>query len=281
MDLRAIWKGSIRFSLVTVPVEAYAAAAPEEQIRLNQLHDKCHSRIRYKKVCPIHGEVPPQEIVTGYEYEKDRYVIVDRRTASEEVESSGRAINIDTFTLRDAIDPIYFEGRTYYLAPTKGVAEKPYVVLRDAMAKLNRWGVGRVVLNNRESLVVLRPVDELLTMLMLRYKSSIRGTDLLTQKVSGASVNQQEMKLAQQLIEATTDRRFDLGQFEDRYSGRLREMIEAKIAGEEGVALEMPSTMPPVVNFMDALKKSIKGTNQPPRKKASRHIPHARRRKSS
>lgn len=278
--MRAVWKGSIRFSLVTVPVEAYTAAAPEEGIRLNQLHAKCHNRIRYKKVCPVHGEVPPDEIVSGYEYEKDRYVIVDRRDAQDE-QATDRSINIDTFTLRDAIDPVYFDGRSYYLAPAKGVADKPYSVLRDAMAKMNRWGVGTVVLNNRESLVALRPLDDVLVMMFLQYKHSIRSPELLKDKLPSVKGNQQELKLAQQLIEATTDRRFDLEQFEDSYGTRLRALIDAKIAGEEGIVLDRPAAMPPVVNFMDALKKSIRGTNQPARKKASRHIPQTRRRKSS
>lgn len=278
--MRAVWKGSIRFSLVTVPVEAYTAAAPEEGIRLNQLHAKCHNRIRYKKVCPVHGEVPPDEIVSGYEYEKDRYVIVDRRDAKDE-QASDRSINIDTFTLRDAIDPVYFDGRSYYLAPAKGVADKPYSVLRDAMAKMNRWGVGTVVLNNRESLVALRPLDDVLVMMFLQYKHSIRSPELLKDKLPSVKGNQQELKLAQQLIEATTDRRFDLERFEDSYGTRLRALIDAKIAGEEGIVLDRPAAMPPVVNFMDALKKSIRGTNQPARKKASRHIPQTRRRKSS
>src|SRR5262245_22657983 len=97
MALRSLWKGSIRFSLVTVPVEAFTAAAPDEgEIHLNQLHDKCHSRIKYQKTCPIHGEIPNSEIVTGYEYEKDRYVIVSRDEV-EKVQGNDHAVTIDTF----------------------------------------------------------------------------------------------------------------------------------------------------------------------------------------
>src|SRR5262245_20648895 len=115
MPLRSIWKGNIRFSLVSIPVEAFSAAEPEEQIRLNQLHEECHSRIRYKKVCPIHGEVGNDEIVTGFEYENDKYVVVDRDEVKKAQTKGDRAIAIDTFISPDEIDPIYYEGQTYYL----------------------------------------------------------------------------------------------------------------------------------------------------------------------
>src|SRR5262249_8001504 len=108
MALRSLWKGSIRFSLVTVPVEAFTAAEPQEgEIHLNQLHDACHSRIRYQKTCPIHGEVRNDEIVTGYEYEKDHYVIVDRKEV-EKAQADDHAIVIDTFISPEEIDPIYY-----------------------------------------------------------------------------------------------------------------------------------------------------------------------------
>src|SRR5689334_3886989 len=138
MALRSIWKGNIRFSLVSVPVEAFTAAEPEEAFRLNQLHDECHSRIRYKKTCPIHGEVTNDEIVTGFEYDKDKYVVVDRNEVEQAQTKGDRSIIIETFVKPDEIDPMYYDGQTYYLVPGKGGAEKPYVVLREAMKKVKR-----------------------------------------------------------------------------------------------------------------------------------------------
>ncbi len=172
---RAMWKGSIRFSLVSVPVEAYATLEPESgEIHLNQLHDQCHSRIRYVKTCPIHGEVPNDQIVTGYEYEKGHYVIVDRNEV-EKAQADARTIVVDAFISPEEIDPIYYDGRTYYLFPESPAAEKPYAVLTEAMEKLHRCGVATVVLHGKEQLLIVRPVNGVLAMIMLRYQSQIRS----------------------------------------------------------------------------------------------------------
>jgi DNA end-binding protein Ku len=279
MALRSIWKGNIRFSLVSVPVEAFTAAEPEEEIRLNQLHDECHSRIRYKKTCPIHGEVTNDEIVTGFEYDKDKYVVVDRNEVEQAQIKGDRSINIETFVTPDEIDPMYYDGQTYYLVPGKGGAEKPYAVLREAMKKVKRWGMATVVLHAREHIVMIRPVDNLLTMTMLHYKSEVRSPDVLKDEVPDAKFNAQELKLAQQLIEASTDKKFDLGQFHDHSNEQLRELIESKVEGKEVVVPEQTEDDVPVINLMEALKKSVQKSKSS--KKAYRHIPRQRKRKSS
>jgi DNA end-binding protein Ku len=279
MALRSIWKGNIRFSLVSVPVEAFTAAEPEEEIRLNQLHDECHSRIRYKKTCPIHGEVSNDEIVTGFEYDKDKYVVVDRNEVEQAQTKGDKSINIETFITPDDIDPIYYDGQTYYLVPAKGGAEKPYAVLREAMKKSKHWGMATVVLHARQHVVVVRPVESLMTMTMLHYKSEIRSPDVLKDEVPQAKVNAQELKLAQQLIEASTDKKFDLGKFQDHYTEQLRELIESKVEGKEIVVPEQTEEEIPVINLMDALKKSVQKSKSS--KKAYRHIPRTRKRKSS
>jgi DNA end-binding protein Ku len=128
-------------------VQAFTAAEQAQgEIHLHQLHDKCHSRIRYKKTCPIHGEVSNDEIVTGYEYEKDHYVIVNRDEA-EKAQEDDRSIAIDTFISSDEIDPIYYDGRVYYLVPEMPAANQPYAVLCQAMEKLGRCGVATVALH--------------------------------------------------------------------------------------------------------------------------------------
>src|SRR5689334_10446337 len=118
MALRTSWKGFLRLSLVSVPVRAYSAAATEHgRIHLHQLHDKCHSRIRYQKMCTIHGEVSNQEIVSGYEYAKGQYVVVDDADLEKARTPAERAISIDRFVPPDSIDPFYYDGRGYYLLP--------------------------------------------------------------------------------------------------------------------------------------------------------------------
>src|SRR6185503_12645841 len=118
-----------KLSLVSVPVKGYTANVASAEIRLNQLHSECHSRIRYQKICPIHGEVPKDEIVLGYEYAKDKYTIVDPDEIDKLRSENDRAINIEEFIAPDVIDPMYLDGRNYYLVPDTPVGQKPYAVL--------------------------------------------------------------------------------------------------------------------------------------------------------
>src|SRR3954471_7359085 len=116
-SFRPSWSGSIRLSLVSVPVKGYTAQAAEASISLNQLHEECHSRIKYKKTCPIHGEVPNDEIVMGYQYEQDKYAIIDTDEINKLRSPADRAVTIDRFVSPDQIDPIYYSGQNYYLLP--------------------------------------------------------------------------------------------------------------------------------------------------------------------
>src|SRR5438876_4735593 len=124
---RPSWSGFLKFNLISVPVKGYnAAAAGGGKIGFHLLHKKCNSRIRYKKVCPVHGEVENDEIVSGYEYGKGQYVIVDADERGGLKSEDDKSISVDTFVAADAIDPVYFSGRTYYLLPDGKVAQKPY-----------------------------------------------------------------------------------------------------------------------------------------------------------
>src|SRR5579871_6300548 len=130
MAPRSSWKGYLRLSLVSVPVQAINAMASEGgKIHLHLLHSKCHNRIRYEKVCPIHGEVPNDEIVHGYEHAKGQYVVIEDEDVDQLRSEADKAINIDTFVSPSEIDPLYFDGRTYYLLPDGPMGAKPYAVL--------------------------------------------------------------------------------------------------------------------------------------------------------
>jgi DNA end-binding protein Ku len=276
MALRSMWKGSLRFSLVTIPVEAFTASKPGEgEIRLHQLHEPCHSRIKYQKTCPIHGEVRNDEIVTGFEYEKDHYVVIDRDEV-EKVQADEHSIAIDTFVKPDEIDPLYYDGRTYYLAPQSAAAKRPYAVLFQAMEDVNRYGVAKVVLRGKEEILLVRPLDGVLTMTMLHYDSQIRGPEVVRDEVPQEKANAQELKLARQLIEASTTKKFDFAAYEDRYNDRLKEMIDAKIAGKEVIAPPQTDEEVPVINLMDALRKSVRQTGQNGKAKTARKALHSR-----
>ena len=294
MALRSVWKGVLRFSLVSVPVEAYTAAERGNgELHFHQLHDKCHSRIRYKKICPIHGEVGNDEIVSGYEYEKVKYVIFEPGELGKLRPQGDRSISVDTFVTPDEVDSVYYDGRTYYLVPESAAAEKPYAVLCQAMSKLNRFGMASVILHGKEELVLVRPIESLLAMTMLHYASQVRSPKVLNDELPSVTVNQQELKLAQQLIEASTDNRFDFSKYEDKHTQLVRKLVEAKIAGQDVVTPPAESEEEvPIINLMDALRKSVQQTKRSTGGKAgkarktlashlSKSASTARRRKSS
>jgi DNA end-binding protein Ku len=257
-SFRPSWSGSIRLSLVTVPVKGYTALEAEKaRISLNQLHEECHSRIKYKKTCPIHGEVPNDEIVMGYEYEDDKYAIIDTDEINKLRSPADRAVTIDRFVSPEQIDPIYYSGQTYYLLPDGKQAPKPYAVLQAAMKKENVVGIGQVVISNREQLVVVRPIDRLLAISVLHYDASIRPTAAFDDDLAETDVSAQEVKLAKMLIDTTKVEDPALDEYENIYNDRLEALVQAKIAGEEIATPAAEESRLPVINIMDALKASL------------------------
>lgn len=288
---RSSWKGYLRLSLVSVPVQAFTASVSGGgKIHLNQLHDECHSRIRYQKVCPIHGEVNSSEIVSGYEYSKGNYVVVEPDELDKLRTEGDRAINIDTFIAPEEVDPLYFDGRTYYLVPDGPVGQKPYAVLYRGMEEQNKYAVGQAVFSGKEQLVLVRPLDGLLTMSMLSYESQVRPPSALQDEFEKPTVTKEELRLAETLINASTAEDFDLSKYEDLYTARLTQLIEAKVEGREVVSPPAEEEAP-VINLMDALRKSVaqaqggksKKAAAPPKKMAPsrRKKVAAARRKSS
>src|SRR5688572_4112881 len=157
MASRTVWKGFVQFSLVAVPVKAYTATASGGgRISLNQLHKDCHSRIQYKKSCPVHGDVPADQIVSGYEFAEDQYVVIEPDEIEKIRSAKEKSINIDGFIDADSVDPAYFSGKTWYLTPDGPIAQKPYALLRKVMSDSNRVAFAKVVVSGRSQLVMLR-----------------------------------------------------------------------------------------------------------------------------
>ena len=145
MPARSSWKGFLRLSLVAVPVKAYpASASGGGDIHLHQLHAGCHSRIRYHKVCPLHGQVQSDAIVSGYEYTKDQYIVVDPAELDQLRSQADHAITIAEFIAPEALDPLYASGKSYYLLPDGPVGQKPYAVLAQAMREAHRHAGGKM-----------------------------------------------------------------------------------------------------------------------------------------
>jgi DNA end-binding protein Ku len=257
MAARSSWKGFLRLSLVSVPVKAYTATSSSgNEVHLNQLHAECNSRINYKKTCPIHGEIPADQIVSGFEYAKGQYVIIDTDELDKLRTENEKAINIDEFIPANGLDPIYSTGKTYYLVPDGPVGQKPYALLRDAMIEMKRHAIATVVMNNREQVVLLRPMDDLLAMTQLSYEHQVTKPSNFDSELTKPAIEPEELKLAKTLIEASTPKKLDYGKYRDVYTEKLTKLIEAKVAGQEIVAPPVHEQAQ-VINLMDALRRSV------------------------
>jgi DNA end-binding protein Ku len=269
---RAMWKGAISFGLVTIPVSVYPATE-EKTLRFNQLHDDDGGRIRMKRTCSVDGEeVGFEHIVKGYEYEKDRYVILtDEDFEAIPVESS-RAIDIQQFVDLEEIDPMQYK-KSYYLVPEETGA-KAYALLREALNRSGKVGVAKVSFRDKEHLAALRFRDDAFVLETMYWPDEIREADFGGVDVS-AKVRPNELEMAQTLIENLTAD-WNPTEFKDEYREALLRIVEAKINGEEIEIVEAEPTAK-VVDLMDALKASVaaakkesKEEAQPKKKAASK-----------
>jgi len=275
-----MWKGAISFGLVTIPVRMYGATE-EKNIKFNQLHAPDGGRIRYKRVCSVDGEeVGWDEIVKGFEYEKDHYVTVTDSELESLPVSSARAIEIERFVNEDEIDPIYFQ-RSYYLAP-EVAGLKAYQLLREAMADQGKVAVAKVAFRDKEHLAVLRLRDKVFVLETMFWPDEIRPAafDELDEDVE---VRPQEVKMARSLIDSLTDD-FDPGQYKDEYRAALEDVIERKVQGKEITYSEAPEPSK-VVDLMEALRASVEaaksGRKPAGEAKAAKQERPARRRKAA
>lgn len=258
MAPRSSWKGYLKLSLVSVPVKAYTATGGgTHEIHLNQLHEECHRRIKYQKTCPLHGPVGNDEIVSGYEYAKDQYVVIDIDELKKLRPGGDRAIEIDTFIPADQIDPSYHSGKTYYLVPEGAVGQKPYRLIRQSLEDEQLHAIGEAVISNRERLVLIRPIEKLLAMTVLQHKADVKTPSAFEDEIAEGETSSQELKLTKQLIAGLVRDDFDLGDYSDRYLERLSALVSAKVEGEELVSAPEVEE-PTVINLMDALKASLK-----------------------
>src|SRR3989449_1791069 len=255
--MRSIWKGHIRFSLVTIPIRIYNAVDTAEQaIRFNQLHKDDNGPVGYDKKCQQCGKVlTAEEIVKGYQFEPEQYVIVLPEDLAKIKLKSTKVIEIEGFIDASEVHPTLYES-PYFAGPDGLVAAKTYSLLTQALKASGKVGIGKVVLRDREEVVMIAPLDDGLVLYKLRNPTELRKMDGVPQ-IEQKAVNKDELKLSISLVEsmASTLKDMDLT---DRYRDALREMIEAKIAGKEVVSV--PEEEKPVVDIMTALKQSIERT---------------------
>jgi len=263
MPPRAIWKGYLKLSLVSIPVNAYTASASGGgEIHLNQLHDDCHSRIRYVKTCPIHGEVDNSDIVSGYEFSKGQYVVVEPEELEHLWSEADKSIEVDAFIPASSIDPVYYSGKTYYLVPEDPIGQKPYALIRDCMQSEQLNAVAQVVISGKEQLVLVRAVEQLLAMEVLHYDTQIKHPAAFEDGLPTPKLTKSETTMAKTLISALIQKKFDITRYKDEYTDRLTQLIEAKVEGRELVTPPAEEERP-IINLMEALKQSVARVKQP------------------
>ncbi|HEX3406012.1 MAG TPA: Ku protein [Caulobacteraceae bacterium] len=258
---RASWKGYLKLSLVSCPVKLYpATSASAGKISFNMLHKDTLNRVQQRYHDPELGEVDRADLVKGYQFEKDKYVVVTAEELDEiEIESS-KTVDIDGFCDAGDIDPIYVDS-TYYLAPDGPIAEETFSVILEAMRQAGKVAMARIVLSGRERLVAIEPIEDGFRLMTLRSAKEIREPASALDKLN-AKYSDDMLAMASQII-ASRDAAFAPGEFEDRYEEALLTLVKSKINGGQPVITKAPERGN-VVNLMDALRRSIEEERRPP-----------------
>jgi DNA end-binding protein Ku len=253
----SVWKGHLTFGLISIPVRM-SAAARGERISFNQLHKECHSRLKQPLFCPVcNRNVERSEIVKGYEHEKDQYVLFSEEELDKIEPPSARVMEILEFVKLSEMDPIYFDS-SYYISAEEGGA-KAYKLLLTAMEESGYGAIAKLTMHQREHIVIIRPGTKGMTLHTMFYTNEIRAAEALpTDKVE---VRDQEKKLAEQLIQSLAAP-FEPQKYRDEYQENVRHMISAKLKGQEVTEAPQPH-MAPVIDLMEALKKSLAEKHAP------------------
>ena len=253
---RSIASLTISFGLVAIPVKLYSATVSSERLSFNLLRQKDGSRVKQQYVAVNDGKVVERsEMVKGYEFAKDQYVMFSPEELKALEDTTSHAIDIGQFVPLESVDPVYFDG-TYYLAPDKGGA-KPYTLLATALRKAHQCAVGRWISRGKEHIVVIRPIADGLALHQLHFKAEVR--ELKDLGIEAAPVSDPELKLAQQLIEHLAVKRFDPNEYADEHRTRVQAAIQKKVEGKEVSIAEGPVAAKGgnVIDLMEALRASI------------------------
>jgi DNA end-binding protein Ku len=281
--MRTIWNGSITFGLVNIPVGMALATKPaarQSDVSFRTLHRECRTPIKQKRWCPTHErEVDRDELVKGWEVAKGEFVIVEDADleAIERIDDS-KSIEITRFVDLEEVDPIFFD-RTYYLAPARETAaRRPYVLLLRAMQETGKAALGRFVRGGSEHLCLIRPKGDALALETIFLAEDVNSQAEIEESVEEADVKKAELDLARQVIDSLSGE-FDEGELTSEYRQNLRQMLEAKLAGQEIARPAEPVEETPVVDLMDALRKSVAEVSERKPAKRARAAPKSGSRK--
>ena len=254
--MRSIWKGHIRFSLVTIPIRIYSAVDTQETIRFNQLHKEDNGPVGYDKKCKKCGKaLANEDIVKGYQFEPEQYVIISPEDLDKIKLKSTKVIEIAGFIDASEVHPTLYES-PYFAGPDGPVAAKTYSLLAEALRASGKVGVGKVVLREREEVVLIAPFETGIVLYKLRNQQEMRKMADVPQ-IEKIQANKEELKLSISLVESMAAKMEELD-LTDHYRDALRELIDAKIAGKQ--VISVPEEEKPVVDIMSALRQSIEQT---------------------
>lgn len=263
--MHAIWSGAISFGLINIPVKLYSASE-EHQLHFNMLHKKDNSPIRYARICVAEGkEIPYKDITKGFEYQKNKYVIVDEKDFEKTAPLVSHTVDVQEFANEKEIDFRYIE-KPYYLEPTKG-GEKAYALLREALLQSKKVAIAKIVLHNREHLAFLKAINKVIVLNLMRFSHEVREPDKLDLPEASA-FKSQEIKMALELVSQLTHP-FKIKDFHDTYSDELQKAIEAKLHGKKIVSKNTKTKATDITNLMDALKASLAQKKTPDKNKKS------------
>ncbi len=265
--MHTMWKGSVSFGLVNIPIKMFTATE-DKDIKFKYLHRECHTPLKYKKVCPTcDKEVSEEEIVRGYEYELGHFIIIDEKDMlALKSELDNKSIDILDFVNLAEIDPIYFD-KSYYLSPQE-TGNKAYTLLRQAMNDTGKIAIAKMTIRNKQTLAALRVYKNVLVLETIFYPDEVRAISDVPGLPEATNVNEKELDIATKLIGNLTAP-FEPEKYKDDYREALRELIDKKIEGKEiEIAPEAPHKN--VIDLMEALQASLKEAKKEPVKKKAK-----------
>jgi DNA end-binding protein Ku len=268
--MKTSWKGSISFGMVYFPVNVYTAATGSDEIKFHNLCRKCNTRVHYKKYCDnCNQDVGPDDIIRGYEYEKDKYIIVSDEDYEKLPIKSRKTISILNFVGEEEVDPVCLD-KAYYISPGNIGASKAYELFRKAMQQAGKVGIAKITLSSNEYVSMIKPYKKGMLLYLLYYTNEIRKIDDITELNYSADIHDNELKMAASLIGNMTAE-FDINEYKNEYQEALKKLIQAKIEGREVVT--PPEQQNNIIDLMEALKESVEATQQKqekPKTKANR-----------
>ena len=278
MAARPAWRGQIRLALVSIPVEIYSATRSGPTIAFHQVHEPSGKRVRYEKVVPGIGPVDRDEILKGYEVSKGEYVLLDPEEIEKVKLESRKTLDLTQFVDLSAIDPIYYD-RPYFVTPADDLAEEAFIVLREALKRSNKVGIGQLAMRGQEYVVSLKPCGKGMVLETLRYEEEVNKASSYFRDIGSAKPDPDLLDLANTLIEKKSGD-FDASEFHNRYVDALKALIKEKIKRKGGKVIQDPEEYRApkgsnVIDLMAALKKSLDTGKPAERKKKPAAKPRA------